>query len=454
MLFSASGLHNKPSCALLTQIVPLVRRQLPVMMTLVLAQHGWADVGVSGTLEYLGNPERIEDSDSDVMRALSVDANYARETQNFDVIFDYAASKEDYRKDLQFDREFIDGAGIVIWKAIPETLSLRVSNRRSNQLIDAGVAAIPNNEQIVNVNSIGPTLNLQFGAANALTLSADYAQSDYDKSARLDNDRTTLNAAYFHAFSEMLSAQLIFNDTDTEFDGGFSLLDYQLSSLSGSLAYTRSNLTLEAELGEYRIERQSLSQKEPLQRLTGIYQLNSRSNVTVSAGKSVQDLISDPTRWFGFQLDQSGGFGEERPAVGSSEVGSIYIMRSQSVSYNYTNPAAFNFGLTYRDEDRDYQGVDRKEVWESLAASFGVPYGERTNINLQLRYSELDFTQVGGLQERRDASLGVVYRMSNQLTFSFRAYVADQESQSQIDFYNDYDDAGALISASYRFGDW
>lgn len=434
-------------------------QSLRIAMLAALASPAFADVGVTGQVGYSENAGRYRDGPSDVTRTYILDANLGRQTELFDIYFDYRANKEDWRDNVQADREYVNGAGVLRWKILPETLAWELSNRRANQIIEAERPEIPDNQQVVSVVSTGPTLNLALGSSNAVSLSADYSQVDYEESGWLDNDSKGVAGVFTHSFSSALSGSLNGNWTETEFEGAFSGLDYRVGSVSAAVAFQRGALTLAAEGGEYEIRRKSLGDSnEPLQAFSLGYQINSRSSISASAGKSVRELANDQYRWYGYVLDDQGGFGEQQPSLVSSDAASIYKLDDVSLTYNYRDESRFNLGLTYSEEEREFGLAGSRESWESLSASLNIPVGQRLSVDLQARLSDLDFSLQDRAQERREFSAGLNYRLSENFSIRLRAWKVDQDGDrdGDQDVYSwwNYDDSGASLSLSYRFGDW
>ena len=427
---------------------------LLVLTCFVFSDNSHADVGVTGTLEYIENLGRSEFTSSDLKRGVSVDANFERQTERFGLLLNYSASKEDYEKNIQQDRDYVQGAGIFTWSIIPDNLIWSLSDRRTNQTIQAFQPEIPDNEQIVDVISTGPALNFVIGGSNLLSINAELSKVDYEKFELSNNDRYHVSGKITHSFSEIFSGSIRSDFTDTEYERSQSNLDYELSSYSGSLLYDQTNYTIEIEAGEYRVRRKGQSAgKTPLISFLATYRLNLSSSVSFALSETVQDLASDPTSWYGYELDVSGGFGDELPSLGSSGANGLYILKTSAVTYNLNRDSRFNFSLSFRDEDREYENIGRKERWKSLSTTLGVPLGQSLNVRLQASMNEQSFSQVDE-RERASVSASLQYRPRDKLSFGLRLWVVDFKENEFSGPYNDYDDSGASVLVTYRFGDF
>ncbi|MBL4576615.1 MAG: hypothetical protein JKY51_11080 [Opitutaceae bacterium] len=413
-----------------------------------------ADVGITGSIEYLDNPRRLEGSSSkedDLLRVLALDANFGRETERFGVAFNYRASKEDFKNDLQNDRSLIEGTGVLTWKALPEVLIWNLSNTRSNQVLDFQQPGVSDNQQVVDITSTGPTLTLPVGSSNLLTIQLDYALADYEESGRFDQEKTTVNADFTRQFSSVLSGSIRSSYSDTELDDSDipSILNYELSSASALVSLTYSNFALSLEAGEYTVRRPGVEDNSsPLRSINGRYTLNSFSEISVLFRESVEDLLSDFSL---FQGRNTFNFAEDielDDLFGSSDVGGIYVASSESITYRFDDDARFNFELTFRNYERDFQGSGRDETVEAVFANVGVPIGRRISLNMSLRYSEAVFSQADSLQEREEIRVGVSYRASDQLNVLFSIWNMDQDSK---DAGFSFESFNALATVSYRF---
>ena len=123
---------NKSNNIGLHRNLNLISKTSAVLSIVLSATPGilYADIGITGILEYMNNAARIDNSlaESDIRQELTIDGNYARETENFLLGLDYRATKSDYRDDFQDDRTTLTGNAELVWKISPEVLDWYITN--------------------------------------------------------------------------------------------------------------------------------------------------------------------------------------------------------------------------------------------------------------------------------------------------------------------------------------
>ena len=413
-------------------------------------QYASADVGVRAALTYVENPLQFEDAaEEDLIRSLHLDANYDRETPNFDLLFNYRAAKDDYKNNLQRDRTFIEGAGTINWKIVPEVLSWSLTNQRSNTVFDLRAPDNPNNQQVIDITTTGPSLVMPVTSSSIFSLATDYSVASYEESGWLDQVRKNANGSFSQRFSDVLTGSIKGTYSDTDYDDS-ALPGYDVLSLSAEAAFEFTNLSLAFELGRYKSDREmGDSETNRLIIATLSYRLNSRSTISSNYRETVEDQISDLSFWQGFNGFSFAGGGGVPGEFGSTNTFGLYDKESFSISYSYQVEGRYNLQFGYSDDERIFRGAGRDESNESISGNVGVPLSERMNLNFSARYSEYVYSQFSAsLQERIQLTGGVSYRLGNDLDLGISLTAMDQESEDSL---TNYDDFQALVSVSYRF---
>lgn len=406
--------------------------------------------GITGSLEYLENPIRRSTSlDSDVLSLLSIDASLARETQRVVTSLNYRASGTDYRNNTLQDREILEGIGLVIWKVTPDYLQWNIQNSRSNELISASDPDNADNRQLINRSSTGPRLNLPIGAANFLSLQLDSSEVNYEVTGFLDQVRNSANADFSRIVSRNLRVSLRSSLTETGFDSDL-VPEYDFFSYSVVGNFANDSFETSIETGTYKSKSAgSGSASNPLLKLSATYKINSSSQLSANLFKTIEDLLSDlrateSTTGSGIAQDPATGLDSR---FGSSNTPGLYVKKTVSAAYSYTNNSRFNLSLDYTNDERTYESRNQQELDERMSLSLLVPLNPRLNFSLTARYSELSFSDIDSLQKLTEIGASVFYRLNDQLSLNFSLRNTDQKSNSIL---TSYDGVSSYFGISYR----
>lgn len=427
-------------------------RQFALALILLLSSAGCFaqfGLGVTGSLEYLDNPLRLTDSDdTDLDRAVAIDASYATETERVVASLNYSAIKHDYENNLLDDREIVDGRGLLTLNIVPDVLLWNLTNFRSNQLIDASQPDILDNRQVINSTSTGPALSLPFGGANFINLQLNHTITAFEETGSVDQNQTAINADYTRILSARLRASLRTSYTELDFNSSF-VPNFEISSVSVLGAFSTANYDLSLELGEYETERVGLGgSSNPLIQLDALYRLNTRAELRATYSKSVENTMSDIRNSQSaedIQADDDGGFDQR---FGSSNLASVFEQESKGISFSYTSASLYTLQLEFASEERITQGLlSDTNTDDSISLNVQVPMGPRLNLGFRARISELDFQQRNSLQEREEVGFSASYRLNRRLSFSFLVSSMNQESNLSVDTN---EGLNALLSVTYR----
>ncbi len=406
--------------------------------------------GITGSLEYLENPVRQANPlDTDMLSLLSIDGSLARETQRFATSFNYRASGTDYRNDTLQDREMLEGSGLLVWKVTPDYLQWNLQNSRSNELINASVPDIADNRQLINRTSTGPRLSMPIGSANFLSLQLDASEVNYETTGFLDQTRNSTSAEFTRILSRNIRASLRSSLTNTGFDSEF-VPEYDFLSYSVVGNFTTNSFETSIETGTYKSKSAgSGASSNPLLKLSATYRINSSSEFSASLFRTVEDLLSDlrtaeNVSGSGIAQDPVSGLDSR---FGSSNASGLYVKKTVSAAYSYTNDSRINLSLDYTKDERTYESRNQQELDDRMSMSLSVPLNPRLNFSLTARYSELFFSEFDSVQERTEMGATVFYRLNDHISLNFALRNTDQKSNSIL---TSYDGLSSYFGISYR----
>ena len=396
-----------------------------------------ADIGVTASAEFIENPQRLPDPPADDMLAtLAIDGNIERETTRFLVSLDYIASKNDYQENLMQDRDLVEGTGLVRWKISPDLLSWDLSNTRSNQLIDASRPDFMDNRQVISTTTTGPTLTLPVGAANMLTMQANFTQADYEQSGFLDQDRGSIYVDFSRNLTRNIVGSLRGLYNKSEFKADF-VSTYEISSLSANFVLEQSPYTASLELGQFRTERTGFgSSSNPLLRADFEYTLTTFSSITLGYAITVEDLLTDIASR---NLDPAASLNQDfqfEGRFGNSNNSGIYERETKSVAYNYADPNGASVTLSYEIDDRDFINSFDRQMDERYAFNIGYQFSPRLDANFRVRLSNIQLNAFRPVQERLEIGLRGRYTITHGLIVNFGIRHEDQQSEFAPDNYD------------------
>lgn len=414
---------------LLSRILLLTALGQPVI---AVAQFG---IGASTDVEFIENPLRTAESgENEVLTSSILAMQLNRQTKHFGTALNYSLNRQEYKNDFLNDQTRVEGSGSLVWNIMPDTVGWRITNTRSDQLVDTSQPDILDNRQIIDYTSTGPTLTLPVGTANLVSLSADVGAVNFGAFDGLKQNRSSLNFSFTRLLSTRLSAVFQSNYTDADYKSA-SALNYKVSSYLGQLNYNSEALSVTVELGGHSMKRTGINANNPTFRTNMVYRLNSRLQVSAEYADSVEDLLSDLTSpsvvdqtFTDTDIEFEGNFGPTNSA-------SIYKRTERSIGATYSEPSEYTIGVRYSNNDRENIGEAAGEHDERLSANLNIPLGNRWNLNASYEQSKREFIVTQNLQERKDLRIGANYRLSDQLSLMFSALESDQQGSGLQDNY-------------------
>ena len=155
---------------------------------------------------------------SDTTEKLLTGVVLNRKTADVSIDLNYDAAKETYRDNTQSDRTTVEGAGKLHWQILPAQLYLDVENYRQDDLIDSREADTPQNRDIRNTTSIGPTFIGKLTPRDILVDTIKFSEMDFSDTTSSDNSRQQVTIAYTHATSAVQSIGLSSDLTAVDYD--------------------------------------------------------------------------------------------------------------------------------------------------------------------------------------------------------------------------------------------
>lgn len=422
----------------------------PAILMSGYTQDAVADVGVLASLRYVENALQFQGADADdLVRGLAIYGNFSRESERLFASLSYSANKEDYKNNLQRDRSYIQGTGLLEYRLVPDVLSWQLSNTRLNTVQDLSQPDNPDNQQVVDITRTGPTLTFPVSSATLLVLALEYSEADYERSGRIDQQNKTATSSLSHEFSQVLTGSINASYAESEFrDSG--LAGYDISTISLVTDFDYDSLTLSLEVGTQNINTGAAgNSSDTLKNATVEYQLNSRSSVSLRYRDAVVDQLRNLTLFGAYYTYDFESYTQSPVELGSTNLYGLYSNVSVTTSYSYEVDGRFNFQLGYSDNERNYGTGRRDEASESLFANFGIPLSDRAGLNFSARFAEFTYSQFdSSRQERQTFFAGFDYRSSDNLSFRFSVTDLDQDSQDDL---TNFEDFTAFLSVSYRF---
>lgn len=390
----------------------------------------------SASAEYMDNPRRLPGKDEqDTRYNTTLAATLQRQTRRFDTAINYSVNRQDNVNDVLNDISRVDGNGLLAWKAIPDFLTWNLSNTRSNQVILIAEPDTPDNRQIVDITSTGPSFSVPLGNSTFANFSADYSLVSFEVSELQEHKRNSYNFALSRFVSRGMIASFRTSFTGTSFDQPF-VPDYSFFNYSLNLQLDREVYQFNAEIGEYHTERAGQDTSYPTYSLSGIFQVNSRLEISGDFSRRVEDLISDINNQSVVnQFFQDSG-PELGQTFGNSNAPNFFESETMSIGATYTMESAANFGLRYSRNQRSGVGALGEQNDERLAASLSLllPQIPRLSLNASAAMSVIDFSSEGTTQNRLDLRVGGSYRLGERLNLTF-AYI-DNDQTSDLDYRN------------------
>lgn len=396
------------------------------------------EFNAGSSLDYIENPQRENSSDeTDLLSTNTVGVTSLRQTKLFDTTFNYTANSQEYSENLLNDRSRVEGNGSVTWKAMPEFLSWRVSNSRSNQLINASQPDVSDNRQIIDYTATGPSIVIPFQNSTYATFDANFGIVGYEESEQQNQNRNTYSFNITRIISQAISASIRSTYTTTEFDESL-IPGYSFYDISGNIQLRNIDYEISAEIGEYKTNRSGQESSHPTFRVDGLYRINSRLEITGEFTKSIDDLVSDINnqgRIDQFFQDSDATLGQ---TFGNSNLSNIYKRESASIGANYTIESLLNIGVRYSQNQRSSIVSSGEENDDRLSINLRLPLPQlpRVTINSSAVFSERDFAIDRAIQSRTDFRLGAAYQLTERLSLLLSFFESNQSSDLIADNYD------------------
>lgn len=412
---------------------------------LATAQFGFT---ASSTVDYIENPQRLGDSDeTDMLSSTTLSAALLRQTKYFDTNLNYSANRQEYQDDTLNDQSRVEGNGSISWKAIPDLFSWRVSNMRSNQLVDASQPNISDNRQIIDYTSTGPVLFMPLGNSTLVNFSADYGVVGYEQSRDLKQNRNSFNLSVSRVLTQRITGSIRTSYNNVDFNNPL-LPAYTFSNIAASLQFSSEDYNLNAEVGQYSSKRLGQNSTHPMLILSMLYRVNSQLEISGDYSLSVDDLISDiggPGAVDQFFQDSGPDLGN---TFGNSNIQNTYERESHSIGATYTVESTFSLGVRYTNNQRSAIGIIGQENDERLSANFRLPLPQQPglSINSSVQISRRNFSAARGVQDRADTRIGANYQLTDRLDLTFSVSNVEQSGSLAIDNFD-----GRTISLGLSF---
>lgn len=388
---------------------------------------------------------RPTNTESDTIYRLRGQLDMIELNPDFDANLSLSGQYNDYVKNVVFqDRGFFQGAGNLVWRAIPGRVRFTVQDIFRQTLIIANQNNTPNNTQNTNVFAAGPDIIFGDPATNSAEVGARYIRNTYEvlptnSTQYLSTVRLIHNSSPITTYSANLEVWNINYDNKRLIDSRIFNYILQLDRV-----YPTGNLSI--GLGYSVLKREGLKDASgPLGRITMNRQLNSTSAVDLS----FVSQYSDAGQYFlgnAAQLNQGNQADNVSP-------GAILFLQTLRFGYNRNNVFGSQI-LTLARSEYKYEDVtpglafnDRNINREALLISHN--FSPALIGSLDLRFAQTEY--LGSNRIDNDSSPRVWLQNFVSLNTSLRFQYTRNVRQSTVD-RNSYTENVYMVTIEYNNG--
>lgn len=331
-------------------------------------------------------------------------------------------SYQDYNEGT-FDGEtinYLDASAS--YALIPGRFIWRFENTSGQQVVNPLQPSNPGNRQDTNVFSTGPDVILPLGIDRTeIHFTARYQNTGFEV-ANADNDRFGLQSAIERRMSRNSLLALVFSNSEIKFDSDASGQDFRRDELvlSYQLNSDRTELAIEAGVNKLKLDGETSTEGEEfsinLQRL-----LTPSSTLVFAAGRTLSDTGDL------FRLFQGNAQGID-PTADFQASGDPFVSDFFNVSYAIAKPRTdFQISASLSGEDYETQTLQNRDRF-SLNIDISRQISRTFNADIELGYTERDFTELDRVDEDRFASLELSRDFGRVVTAGLGVRYFDRDS--------------------------
>ena len=307
--------------------------------------------------------------------------------------------------------------------------NLRVVNQDTRQ------SDTPDNRTRKNVFSTGPRYLWRLNDTNWLSLSARYANTEYDEPEETDSERYTGSIAWNHLFSSTFTGGLRVSYSQTEFDYG---AEVDVNSAQVTFENRWATTSLSGSVGVSEIETDYANTNQSSDGLVGqinlTRQINPSTEWYLNASRELTDRTSTLDLRFGeFEFNLRESITVENSVL------------STGINKQFSDASSLNLDLyAYRS---DYLESDEKEDKAGINARYSRQFSELTTGYLALGFDHLSYERDDTQDEVARLVIGAEHQATRDL--SLLARVGHDTKSSDVSS-REYDENWVLVGLEYR----
>ena len=350
---------------------------------------------------------------------------------------DYDARRRMYFVDDYSDDSSVTGYGNVVWRALPDRLTLDASNTRTETTISARTALAPGNRQEASTTTAGGTLNIGSFGPQHLDLGYHYELYSTDETAS-DSITQIASAAYVIPLATNRTVQLNAKRSDVDFDNDTSA-DYIADVAELQLIANTSDVDFDTSVGYTVVDRKE--GREDVDSMSGHFKLVWRvlSDATATAiytrafgSQSPRALVGIPQP--GDEINDDSGIDE----VYISDDGELSW--TQGIGRNQVSLAFIVHNVNYEDvpNDQRTKGVNLSIERKLRPTLTGT---------LFTGFYQTEFQTDGREDDDWNSGATLSYDGFRRLGLGFQTYYFQRTSDERLSEYTEW---RAVFSIRYR----
>ena len=401
------------------------------------AELGWS-VGTGAG--HSDNANRVETGKiDDTLMTLGGAIAYEHESRRVQASLTGYGTYLDYLDDT-YDSDFLaSGTGSLVIGIVPEQFLWTFDDTFGQMTINQFEPVTPENRQNANFFSTGPDLILRIGSQSNLKFGARYADSRYEETDTVNDQRLTGDITFSRQTSASVTWSAVAQASRVEYDVPGNP-GYDLQNLFGQLQAEGARQTVSLDLGATRVADGGESYTNPLVRLDWNRRLTPSWTMDLNLGSEYRNTADRFVA--GASVPDSGTGGVNVTGVPSE----TYY---GGVTFSFQRPGTgFYVGTTYTRDNYVRSGELDENYWN---ASLGVSrrFTQQVQGFADYRYEKRDFQSGVGTDDTNTFSARLDWALGRAIFITGGYRYEDRGSDIGT---NGYTENLVYLSLSYRHG--
>ncbi len=311
---------------------------------------------------------------------------------------------------------------------IPKRLSFNIDDHLAYVPIDASALLLPDNQQQINLFSIGPSLIIDIGPVDYIEALYN-KQKYYEQVTIYDNKRDLASARLVHKFERNNELGVNYQYQNTNFEDE-SVQDHKRSELFFSYLYRSLTDRYSLEAGKTSVKfKEGVNVNGNKFRLNLQRQLNRGDSLQLSYRNELSDVANE--------LSFTQLISSTRPIVVSSvplsNTGDVFRINTATLDYlSRSYPAQLHMGYTV--EKVDYYHTPNDQEDNRFSMDYTFPVLERMSLTALYTYTDRNIPDLSRQYHISNARLTVNYSISRDLFLS--GYIGYEKNDSSDPLYD------------------